>query len=268
MAVRIILILALGLLAYLFHNLQRILRKGGSGSKPMRGLSRWLFAFTAFFAFMQVFWLTQWLQTYGYIATPLSLEAFGATGAIVNLVLALLIAPIYAASRRILEGLRLAEMLKGRPSFIYLSRDLLKNLKGRLSTMFGGKSAKTILYALGKEEGAALVGTVEAKFEGLSHLLKLLEVEGFIEKGEYGLEGRGVVEVILHGSVEAEGVESNLPVCDFISGWLAGSLERATGLQASAVEEQCTAKGDPYCRFRIKLSSQSLDRLEEIKTEW
>lgn len=151
--VRLSLIILVALIAYLFHNLYRMLRKARGLDKPMPRLFLWLSAFSGFFVFMQVFWLIQWLQTFGYIATPLSLEGFGIVGSLINLVLALLIIPVFTASRRLLEGLNLVERFSGELRLIHVNADLLRSIRRRLSAMFGDKSSCNILYALGKEEG-------------------------------------------------------------------------------------------------------------------
>ena len=261
--VRLSLIILAALIAYLFHNLYRMLRKARGLGKPMPRLFLWLSAFSGFFVFMQVFWLIQWLQTFGYIATPLSLEGFGVVGSLINLVLALLIIPVFTASRRLLEGLNLVERFSGELRLIHVNADVLRSIRRRLSAMFGDKSSCNILYALGKEEGLWRLRASKGVKEGgelpamdPSLAARLLEATGLIEKGmlEGDKAGREF-DFTLYGSVEAEGIKGDAPTCYFISGWLAGALEGLTGLEASAVEGECTAKGDPHCRIHVRLSS-------------
>lgn len=261
----LLVIILVAFIAYLFCKLYRMLRKARGVDKPMFRLFLWLSAFTGFFVFMQVFMLIEWLQTFGYIATPLSLEGFGVAGSLIHLVLALLIIPVLTTSRRILEGLNLVKKLSGELNLIHMSPSILRSIRGRLSAMFSDKSSSNILYALGKEEGSSTVrafkGVKEGKLPAMDPLLaaKLLEAKGLIEKGmlEGDKAGREF-DFTIYGSVEAEGIRGDAPTCYFISGWLAGALEGLTGLQASAVEGECAAKGDPHCRIHIRLSTPPL----------
>ena len=249
-------------IAYLFYKLHRMLRKARGLDKPTLRLFLWLSAFTGFFVFHEVFTLIKYLQTFGYIATPLSLEGLGITGSLMHIVLALLIIPVLITSRRILEGLNLVKKLSGEVNLIHMNSGILRSIRGRLSAMFGDKSSSNILYALGKEEGSlifrAFKGVKEGELPAMDPLLaaRLLEARGLIEKGMLERDKAGKeFYFTLYGSVEAEGIRGDAPTCYFISGWLAGALEGLTGLQASAVEEECTAKGDPHCRIHVRLSS-------------
>ena len=273
-AIRVLLIAVLGFTTLLFHALYKGLRRAGVTDKPMRRLFLSLLTFTSFLSFVTAFWLIHWLQMLGCIAIPLSLESFGVVESLINLGLAILVLPVYVASRRVFKNLKLLEELTGRIDLIHMSGAVLRHLRRRLSAMFGDKSASNILYALGMEEGqsfirATKIGVGEPLLPlpskaQLSSISRLVEVEGLAEKCEFKFDGGGErVEAILYGSVEAEGVESGVPVCNFLSGWLAGVFGKLTGLQASAVEEECIAKGDPYCRIRIRLGRS----LESIKEE-
>jgi hypothetical protein len=157
--VRLFLIILAAFITYLFYSLYRMLRRARGTDKLMPHLFLWFSTFTGFFVFMQVFWLIQWLQTFGYIATPLSLEEFSILGSFINLFLALLLIPVLTTSRRILEGLNMIKRLSGMLDLIHMDANILRAIRRRLSVMFGDKSSCNILYALGKEEGSSILKT-------------------------------------------------------------------------------------------------------------
>jgi predicted hydrocarbon binding protein len=260
--VRIFLIIFLAFIACLFHNLYRKLRETKGENKLLSHLFLWFSIFTGFFTFMQIFWLIQWLQTFGYIITSLSLEKFGIIGSMINLASASLIIPIVIFSWRILKDLQLIKIASGKLKFMLINGDIFKSIKKRLSVMFDDKSSFNILYALGKEEGSSIFEVFKnVKKEGSRDMvlfltMRLLEAMGLIEKGIMEKDKTGKeFDFTIYGSIEAEGVKSNAPTCYFLSGWLAGALKSLTGLEASAVERECVAKGDPYCRIHVKLSN-------------
>ncbi|HID17599.1 TPA: hypothetical protein EYP26_04825 [Candidatus Bathyarchaeota archaeon] len=255
-AVRVISIFIAIFAALAFYKLYRRLERFKGVGELMKDLSLTLLALAALLSISYLFWLLQWLQTFGYIATSISLERFGMLGPFVNIAVTMGLLAALIASLKFVNELKLDSILpKGfKFKFMIMNGAFLNNLRDRLSRIFGLNSAEVILYALGEEEGLRAIRKAHEDLDQikLANLSRLVRAFGF---GNIRLEllNEGRLEALLHHSVEAAGVKADKPTCHFTRGFLAGSLEALTGLRAVVAEEECAAKGDQLCKFNIRL---------------
>lgn len=243
------------LLSFVFYTLYRASRNFRGIYKLIKDLILTLFVFTIVLGITQAFWAIQWLQTFQYITTPLSMETYGMLGAFSNLAFVIAMLTVLLVALKLINNFKIEESFSKGFKLIAMDEKVFQNLRNRLSKMFNPKSASTIMYALGKEEGLQFIkesfkGNLKAQLNDLS---KLINIFGF-GKIQLSSVENDKFEALLYSSIEANGTKSKEPICYFIQGFLAGLFEKLTGLQASVTENKCIAKGDAYCRFSIKLS--------------
>ncbi|GAB4264153.1 MAG: hypothetical protein Kow0092_15590 [Deferrisomatales bacterium] len=115
------------------------------------------------------------------------------------------------------------------------------------------------LLEQGGREGGALAarGILERGFSGRPALEALLASGAGLGWGRFRLETwePDEIRVGLAHSPFAQGAgPSEAPVCHPVRGVLAGMAEVLTGRPAAAEETACAARGEPECRFRVRLA--------------
>jgi hypothetical protein len=124
-----------------------------------------------------------------------------------------------------------------------------------------GEQARAMFYDAGVRAGRKSTSVLLEEWEerGMDFLKRL--------KGFYSSEGVGWFKIreidvnpqkqrgyirIEQSFIAEEYGSSDKPVCDFLSGYFVGIMEKVFGGQFSCNETKCIAKGDPYCEFIIE----------------
>ena len=129
---------------------------------------------------------------------------------------------------------------------------------GRLFDIFGSGAA-TIIYQMGRESGMSKAEKVmrECGLKGIDALRVILkervakgwcipEIEVFDEK-----KNEAVIKVYeLFECLPFKG-KLKEPRSHFFRGYLEGAFKALFKTEYTAIETECLAKGDPYCRFMI-----------------
>jgi len=124
-----------------------------------------------------------------------------------------------------------------------------------------GEGASSVLYEAGLSAGARSAKVLLDEWEERG--------EAFIEKWISVYEETGVgwfktkkIEIdydekkaliqIVHPFTTSQYGESTKPICYFLCGYFAGALETLLQENMTCEETFCTAKGDPYCEFKLE----------------
>jgi predicted hydrocarbon binding protein len=117
-----------------------------------------------------------------------------------------------------------------------------------------GSGSKAIMYAAGVRAGEQFAKTLET--EGLKGEELTYALEIFLTNGGWGKVRAKVnfekqtAMVRIHNSVTTRSTMAKEPVCNFISGYIAGTLSAIFGNKTDCVESSCKAMGDSFCEFR------------------
>jgi len=118
--------------------------------------------------------------------------------------------------------------------------------------------ADPIWYEAGKSIGKEF----EKDIVDLKKKMPLDKVASFIAE-MLTSKGWGSIDVVAVNSIEKEailhikscplirGINSDKPVCYFISGSFEGIFEKIFETEVTCREIKCQAKGDPYCEFHV-----------------
>jgi len=158
---------------------------------------------------------------------------------------------------------------------IILRPEVFADLQHSLEEVFSPSAAHTILYHAGKNCGTQSCKRLAEKYnlsglELLEAVLKLKQAEGWgifqtrkfnppAQKGEIIVEEG--FEAIRYG-------ESAKPVCYFMKGYLAGTLNTIFNLNVSLTEKTCIAMGAKECVFELisRIKSEDEKIAHKIKT--
>jgi len=129
-------------------------------------------------------------------------------------------------------------------------------LKDGLAKMYTPSATSMMLYRAGKEAGISAMEAEEDAGEGEALLRKIADANvavGWASKISIGsFEPNVKIVVDVYDSIEAEGHQTQTPICDFTRGYWAGVCQTMTEDRVcEAKETHCLAKGDPYCRFEV-----------------
>ncbi|MEM3730616.1 MAG: V4R domain-containing protein [Candidatus Bathyarchaeia archaeon] len=123
-----------------------------------------------------------------------------------------------------------------------------------------GSAGEAMLYYQGFNVGLKIYDTY-AKIASSEDVEKLSEVArainmtlgwGIIEVEDINVK-KGTADIIVYHNFECANVKkSGKPNSHFVRGAAAGIFTRFIGKVAKAEEICCLAKGDPYCKFRVK----------------
>ncbi len=126
-----------------------------------------------------------------------------------------------------------------------------------------GEQARAMLYSAGVRAGkeSARILLDEWEERGMDFLKRLSEFycsEGVgwfkIKKIKIDPQKQSGCIQIEQSFIAEEYGPSDRPVCDFLSGYFAGILEKIFGGQFSCNETKCVAKGDSCCEFMFEKS--------------
>ncbi|MDQ1349835.1 MAG: hypothetical protein QG657_136 [Acidobacteriota bacterium] len=150
------------------------------------------------------------------------------------------------------------------------------------------KGATALLQSMGKKAGAS-IGARFAKYFGWADLPgavnSLNEIAGRMfpaigwSKGsvmsQNGKDGKSMILIKCVNSYETfEKKSASRPVCNITSGLLNGIwsafADTLAGQGAEAREVKCSAKGDAYCAFAVKIKDKGTPPLDwkELEAEW
>ncbi|MCX6583020.1 MAG: 4-vinyl reductase [Candidatus Aminicenantes bacterium] len=158
-----------------------------------------------------------------------------------------------------------------------------------MEDMMTEKGATALLHAMGKKAGMA-IGALFAKYFGWADLpgavnsldeiaRRMFPAVGW-SKGsvvsQNGKDGKPMILVKSWNSYETVGKKSTTtrPVCAITAGLLNGiwnTFSDALGGQAAEAREvKCSAKGDAYCAFAVKIKDKGTPPLDwkELEAEW
>lgn len=162
-----------------------------------------------------------------------------------------------------------------------------QSFKEVLNDVMTEKGANALINSAGKKGGIA-IGNKFAKFLGWNDWAKAVaSVSEMADKlypimgwgkgsaaSQKGKDGKEMMLLKIQHSYEAHGKKSGIPICTFTSSQLNGlwnSLAETLGGQAAEAREvKCTAKGDAYCGFAIKIKDKGAPPLDwkELTPEW
>jgi bacteriochlorophyll 4-vinyl reductase len=153
--------------------------------------------------------------------------------------------------------LRPYELVRKGKAFI-MRNITFADLKKGLEETFTPSAAAVILYkagmACGRRSAERVVKHLKLRDETLLNAIVKLKVKegwGSINFENLNLKKK-LGNIIVKNSFEAEGYgKSDMPVCHFLRGYLAGVLSVALNTEINLIETACTAKGDPNCEFQI-----------------
>jgi predicted hydrocarbon binding protein len=123
---------------------------------------------------------------------------------------------------------------------------------------FLGADAKSIMYMTGKQAGERFAERLMEQGLRGEELMYALETffsnEGWGKvKARLNLKEQ-TASVRIHNSVTTRQIESDKPVCHFISGYIAGASSVIFGKKTECVEAKCKAEGDAFCEFNANCS--------------
>lgn len=137
---------------------------------------------------------------------------------------------------------------------VIISIETLVNIQKRAEQILGLQGAFAPFYEAGKSAGSEWVGAFKVKW-GLKgrEFIKALE-EFYAELGWGKLSIQDLkgdeLRVIVENSFMARIYgKATMPVCYFLTGYVAGMATELTGRKMDAEETKCLAKGDSYCEF-------------------
>lgn len=146
----------------------------------------------------------------------------------------------------------------GGKRLLYMNQKAISGVFHGIQTTFGTGGDFILFQAgstYGKEFEEALIGSVgkETLRGNFGYTINLLSASGWGEPeidapGPEGPSG----SVKLEKCFECEGTASTRPVCSFVRGVLAGSIQTLLEAPLEVDETECIAKGDDVCRFVIK----------------
>jgi hypothetical protein len=134
--------------------------------------------------------------------------------------------------------------------------DLQKGVEGTI-----GREAQAAFYEAGMRagRGSAKVQLKVWKERGMAFIKKW---GGFhksagsgwfkLKEANLDFEKRNAFIRITHSFIAEEYGKSDAPVCHFLCGYFVGVLQEVFKKKLTCEEVKCTAKGDPYCEFKIK----------------
>jgi hypothetical protein len=73
-----------------------------------------------------------------------------------------------------------------------------------------------------------------------------------LKEANLDFEKRNAFIRITHSFIAEEYGKSDAPVCHFLCGYFVGVLQEVFRKKLTCEEVKCTAKGDPYCEFKIE----------------
>ncbi|MEM2210972.1 MAG: V4R domain-containing protein [Nitrososphaerales archaeon] len=130
------------------------------------------------------------------------------------------------------------------------------DIKKAIEERYNPSGAAVIFYDMGKGCGKRSVKRFMSKYKDKVKLLNAIAKHKKYE-GWGGVEfkidlKKQIGEVIVSNSFEAKqyGASSN-PVCYFFKGYLSGVLSEVLERDVNLIEEECIAKGDKVCRFKL-----------------
>ena len=159
--------------------------------------------------------------------------------------------------------------------------------KEALADIMTEKGSNALLNGAGKKAGA-VVGESFTKIFGWSDLQKAFDTiddvlqKIFLTSGwgkggavvKKGSDGKEMILVKSVNSFESDGIKSSRPVCSImtsvINGIWSSFVSNIGNYSAETREVMCSAKGDEYCAFAIKLKDKGAGPLDwkELETEW
>jgi predicted hydrocarbon binding protein len=159
--------------------------------------------------------------------------------------------------------------------------------KEALADIMTEKGASALLNGAGKKAGA-VVGESFTKIFGWNDLQKAFDTIDdalrniFLTSGwgkggavvKKGSDGKEMILIKTVNSFESHGITSSRQVCSImtsvINGIWSGFIAKLGNTSAETREVKCSAKGDDYCVFAIKLKDKDAAPLDwkELETEW
>jgi len=138
-------------------------------------------------------------------------------------------------------------------------KGIINGLRKRL-----GSAAEAIQYFLGFEAGLEF-GKNHRKLGEKLGIRKATEIFSKISAPLFTPIGFGVMNILeinenppyalirVHGCFECECAteKSDMPYSHLVRGMMAGAFTELFGIEATAREIKCIAKGDPYCEFEV-----------------
>lgn len=159
--------------------------------------------------------------------------------------------------------------------------------KEALADIMTEKGANALLNGAGKKAGT-IVGESFTKIFGWNDLQKAFDtIDDVLKKIFFtsgwgkggavvkkGSDGKEMILVKIVNSFESQGITSSRPICSImtsiINGIWTGFVTKLGNFSAETREVKCSAKGDDYCAFAIKLKDKDTAPLDwkELETEW
>jgi len=73
-----------------------------------------------------------------------------------------------------------------------------------------------------------------------------------VKKFDINFEKEEAIMQITNSFIVTGYGKSKEPICHFLNGYFAGTLESILGKKITSKETMCEAKGDPYCEFKLE----------------
>jgi predicted hydrocarbon binding protein len=153
-------------------------------------------------------------------------------------------------------------VIKSRDGIRYLlfSDDSVLAIEDDLEKIVGRSVAKGLTYRIGFEAGVRVAKPFRERFEGKSSLgvarrcADFAQIAGWGRHVIFGSLDEGNATVVVYNSpVSLLKKDAGFPVCNFHAGLLAGSASIILGKKIVCEEVNCRARGDNFCRFKLKL---------------
>lgn len=159
--------------------------------------------------------------------------------------------------------------------------------KEALAEIMTEKGASALLNGVGKKAGM-VVGESFVKYFGWNDLQKAFDTiddvlqKIFLSSGwgmgsasvKKGNDGKEMIMVKARNSFDSHGITSSRPACSImtsiINGIWSSFITKIGDFSAETREVKCSAKGDDYCAFAIKMKDKDAAPLDwkELETEW
>lgn len=118
-----------------------------------------------------------------------------------------------------------------------------------------GLDAKAIIYETGKHAGEQFARRLleeGLKGEELKYALEVFLTNGGWGKVQTKVNFQKQAAVVrIRNSVTTRHIKAKMPVCNFISGYIAGTFGGFFNKKMDCVETRCKATGDILCEFRV-----------------
>jgi predicted hydrocarbon binding protein len=156
---------------------------------------------------------------------------------------------------------------------VMLSRDAIRLIRDELVRL-GGAAGKVTVHAAGlvsgREEGKAILAKARGvgikSPESLPSAILTAVEETNMGYGKIRIDDIDLwtltFKISLSNSFEADqSATSQTPTCAFMLSYLKGLFSQLIGKDLGGEEVECKSKGDPCCRFRLSVSSQTKSKV-------